>query len=341
MGRGEPLFRQWELLKTLQANRFGITADELAQRLECNKRTVLRDLDVLQTHFPLRTDHRENNRKYWKLDSGYLESEKLQMTMTEMLSLYLSQQLLAPLAGTPFGDGLNSALQKIRAVLPTKALSYFSDLDDAFLIKTLASHDYSGQTKEIELLNEAIINRQVLRVVYCSASQGRDMETVFHPYGMVVLSSSLYCIGWLAEYDEVRTLKVSRFKGVRATSKSFEKPKSFSLTKHTHGAFGIFGPGKFQKIKARFTGWAATNVREQQWHPSQRITKDDGQNVVATFELSNTVEFVRWVLGFGEHATMLSPKALAGQIATTLERTIRSYRSSAGPQRRKTDSAPN
>ncbi|MCE5327919.1 MAG: WYL domain-containing protein [Planctomycetaceae bacterium] len=318
MGRGEPLFRQWELLKTLQAHRYGICVDELAQRLEYTKRTVQRDLEVLQTHFPLRHENREHGRKFWRLDSGYLESEKLQMTMTEMLSLYLSQQLLAPLAGTPFGDGLNSALQKIRAVLPTKALNYFSDLDDAFLIKTLASHDYSGQTKEIELLNEAIINHQVLRVVYCSASQGRDLETEFHPYGIVVLSSSLYCIGWLKEYGEVRTLKVSRFKGVRATSKTFEKPTSFSLAKHTHGAFGIFGPGKLQKIKARFTGWAATNVREQRWHPSQKITQDHGKVVVALFELSNTVEFVRWMLGFGKNALVLSPKVLAREVAAEL-----------------------
>ena len=32
MSRGEPLIRQWNLLKTIQANYFGIAADELAQQ---------------------------------------------------------------------------------------------------------------------------------------------------------------------------------------------------------------------------------------------------------------------------------------------------------------------
>ena len=33
MSRGEPLIRQWNLLKTIQANYFGVTADEWAQRV--------------------------------------------------------------------------------------------------------------------------------------------------------------------------------------------------------------------------------------------------------------------------------------------------------------------
>jgi len=40
MARGEPPIRQWNLLKALQANYFGLSADELAERLECTKRTV-------------------------------------------------------------------------------------------------------------------------------------------------------------------------------------------------------------------------------------------------------------------------------------------------------------
>ena len=318
MARGDSLFRQWELLKTLQAHRFGIGTDELARRLECNKRTVLRDLNILQAVFPIQFEQREFGKKYWKLASHFIESEKLQLTMTEMLCLYVSQQLLAPLAGTPFGDGLATALQKIKAVLPTRALTYFEDLDDAFLIKGLGQEDYSGKSKEIAILNDAILNQRVLNISYHSASQNRDLTADFHPYGMVLLAATLYCIGWLAEYDEVRTLKVARLRGVQRTGKTFEKPATFSLAKHTHGAFGVFGPGKVRTVRARFTGWAATNVREHLWHASQKIVKDDGDAVMAEFELSNTVEFKRWLLGFGRHVVVLKPRKLAADIAQEL-----------------------
>jgi len=314
MARGDGLFRQWELIKVLQAHRFGVSTDEIAVRLECNKRTVQRDLRVLQDIFPISYEQRDRGKRFWKLAYNAVESEKLQLTMTEMLSLFLSQQLLLPLSGTQFGDGLQTALQKIRALLPARALTYFDGLDESFFIKNLANHDYSGQDKEIRILNEAVLNQKVVKVAYHSASKGRLVTSEFYPYGMVLLHASLYCIGYLACYDEVRTLKVARIKGLTQLDETFEKPVAFSLASHFQGAFGVFQTGKKQKIRAEFTGWAATDLREMQWHPSQKIVRDSGDKVVATFELGNTVEFKRWVLGFGRHAKVVRPKSLAEEI---------------------------
>jgi len=319
------LFRQWELIKVLQAHRFGVTAEELAERLECTKRTVQRDLRVLQDIFPIRYEQRDRGKRFWKLAAGTVESPQLQLTMTEMLSLFLSRQLLLPLAGTQFGDGLQTAIQKIRALLPARALAYFENLDDAFFIKNLASHDYSGQDKEIRILNEAILKQKIVRVTYHSASRGEEVISEFHPYGIVLLHATLYCIGYLACYGEVRTLKVARIKGLTCLDKEFAKPDDFSLAGHFQGAFGVFGPGKKQKIQMELTDWAATNVRESCWHPSQRIVSDDGQKVIVTFELSNTVEFKRWVLGFGRHARVIRPKPLAEEIRQELHAAVQQY----------------
>jgi len=314
MARGDGLFRQWELIKVLQAHRYGVSTDEIAARLECNKRTVQRDLGVLQDIFPISYEQRDRGKRFWKLADNTVESEQLQLTMTEMLSLFLSQQLLLPLAGTQFGDGLQTALQKIRALLPRRALTYFDGLNESFFIKNLANHDYSGQDKEIRILNEAVLNQKAVKVIYHSASKGREVISEFHPYGMVLLHASLYCIGYLACYKEVRTLKVARVKGLTRLDKTFDKPVDFSLAGHFQGAFGVFQTGKKQKIRAEFTGWAATNLREMQWHPSQKITKDADDKVIATFDLGNTVEFKRWVLGFGRYAKVIRPKSLAEEI---------------------------
>jgi len=325
MARGDALFRQWELIKVLQAHRFGVSAEELAARLECSKRTVQRDLAVLQDIFPIGHEQRDRGKRFWRLARDTVESEKLQLTMTEMLSLFLSQQLLLPLAGTQFGDGLQTAIQKIRALLPARALTYFECLDESFFVKSLANHDYSGQDKEIRILNEAILNQKVVRVVYHSASKGREVISEFHPYGMVLLHASLYCIGYLACYDEVRTIKVARIRGLTRLEQTFEKPADFSLAGCYQGAFGVFQAGEKQRIRVEFTGWAATNVREMQWHPSQKITRDAGGKVVATFELGNTVEFKRWVLGFGRHARVVSPKALADDIREELRQALQAH----------------
>ncbi|MFP4355487.1 MAG: helix-turn-helix transcriptional regulator [Phycisphaerae bacterium] len=326
MARGETLFRQWELLKTLQAHRFGLDQHELARRLECTRRTVQRDLDTLKDLFPIRYEQRDFGKRYWKLAGHFIESEKLQLSLPEMLSLYLSQQLLEPLAGTPFGDGVATAIEKIKAILPAEALNYFAGLDEAFLIKNLAREDYTGMAEQIRTLNEAILDRRIVRVEYNSASQGRSVVSLLHPYGMVLLSASLYCIGYLAEYDEVRTLKVSRLESVHPTGKSFTKPEGFSLASHTAGSFGIFGPSARRDIRVRFTGWAATNVREQTWHDTQEICDEDEEGLTCRFRLDNTVEFKRWVLGFGRFARVIEPAELAEDIAAELAAAVENYR---------------
>ena len=327
MARGEPLIRQWNLLKALQAHRFGIGTDELAERLECTKRTVQRDLNVLQqSGFPVSFEQRDFGKRFWKLAPQFIERQELMLTVTEMLSLFLSRQILSPLAGTQFGDGLATALDKIKAFLPARALNYFDDLDENLLVKVVARHDYSGQDKEIRIINQAMAEGRVLKVRYQSASKGRAIDTRFHPYGLVFFGMNLYCIGHLEAYDEIRTLKVARFLGVELTADTFEKPRTFSLRAWTHGAFGVFGPGKFQTIKVRFTGWATTNVREHTWHPSQKIVKDGKDSLVATFELSDTTEFKRWLLGYGRCAVVLSPKGLVDEMVEELKGARTGYR---------------
>lgn len=329
MARGDNLFRQWELIKVLQARRFGVSTEDLCARLGCNKRTVQRDLGVLQDIFPISYEQRDRGKRFWNLDNNTIESEQLQLTMTEMLSLFLSQQLLLPLAGTQFGDGLQTTIQKIRTMLPAKALTHFEGLDKAFVIKHMASHDYSSQDKEIRLLNQAVLNTRCVNVLYCSASKGQEVLSEFHPYGMVLLHASLYCVGYLACYQEVRTLKVARIKRLTLLDKCFDKPADFSLTSYLKGAFGVFQTRKPQRIRVAFTGWAATSVREVQWHPSQKIIRDGTEGLVAAFELGNTVEFKRWLLGFGRYARVLAPKALVDEVDEELRAAADGYQRAA------------
>jgi len=48
MARGDQLARQWKIIETLLASHTGKTVSELADELECNPRTVYRDLEALQ-----------------------------------------------------------------------------------------------------------------------------------------------------------------------------------------------------------------------------------------------------------------------------------------------------
>jgi predicted DNA-binding transcriptional regulator YafY len=102
MPRGDTLKRQWSLVQVLQTHRFGISLDDLAEHLGCNRRTVQRDINVLRDvglpiHFA--TDEDQHGQRRYSLPHGYLDRNELLLTITEALSLYLAKAFMAPLAG--------------------------------------------------------------------------------------------------------------------------------------------------------------------------------------------------------------------------------------------------
>ncbi len=326
MARGEPLIRQWKIVKALQSNRYGVSTDELIEIAECGKRQVQRDLAVLQeVGFPIEFTTRDYGKKFWTLADDFLKSNDMIFDLTEVVSMYLSKQLLLPLAGTQFGDGLATLLQKMKAMLPQKALDHFSKLDGALMVKNIAGQDYSKHDKYIKVINQAVQEGCVIDLCYHSTSKKQPYSTQFHPYGIVFFDSNLYCIGFMEEYQEVRTIKVSRIVSTELTDMVSNRPAGFSLQSYTQGSFGIITSGKPQKIKMQLTGWAAVQVREQLWHHSQKITQDDNGCVTVQFDLVNTIELKRWIMGFGPFARVLSPKSLVKSIQADLADALACY----------------
>jgi predicted DNA-binding transcriptional regulator YafY len=151
--------------------------------------------------------------------------------------------------------------------------------------------------------------------------------------GIALFGVGLYCVARIEEVAEVRPLKVDRIREISLTDQFFMRPADFSLQDYLNNSFGIFAPGKDGpvSVEVRFDNWAATSVRELQWHPSQKILSDDGSSLLASFELPNATEFKRWLLGFGRHAVVLKPKSLADEIVAEMDAARAAYRAESAP----------
>ncbi len=113
MARNEQLIRQHKILQVLERYRFGRTLseirDELVEELgltSLHVRSVRRDLEALQSAGIDVDVHTIGRGKVWKLGPGVRASHKITATATELMALSLSRDLLYPLAGTPFWQGI-------------------------------------------------------------------------------------------------------------------------------------------------------------------------------------------------------------------------------------------
>lgn len=332
MARGELILRQWNLLKMLQTRGEGLTLRDIAADLDVSERTVQRDFEVLQElGFPINFEEDEVGKRFWRLPADFFRSGPLVLGITEAVSLHLAERLLDPLAGTMLAEGLQSVLDKIRSLVPAKALDYFADLDSTVYVRRVGKVDYTTHADSIRVLLDAARKELTVDVTYCSLWRKEAYETRFDPYGLVLFDGDLFILGHSHRADALRILKVARIASAESTAEPFERPADFRLADHFQASFGIVHTGgALIEVVAKFTGSTAALVCEREWHESQQLTwldseaplfneiPDEPEAVMATFQLGNTVEFKRWIKGFGVEAELVRPDWLRREIRDEL-----------------------
>ncbi len=153
--RGDQLIRQWRIVSLL-SGRVGRSLDQLKAELGVTKRTIQRDIAVLEAAgFPVISESREGT-VYWRLLDPTKESAELSFTLPELMALYFSRDLLKVLHGSPMQDALDSALQKIGARLPASGHDLLRRLKEQTAVSVTGWKDYSKSSKVIDALNRAI-----------------------------------------------------------------------------------------------------------------------------------------------------------------------------------------
>ena len=70
MSGQHPLERQWIIIQTLSARRYGVTVRELADDLGVSQKTIRRDLKLLaELGFPIKPREGAHGRNHWVADS--------------------------------------------------------------------------------------------------------------------------------------------------------------------------------------------------------------------------------------------------------------------------------
>lgn len=303
------------------------------------ERTIQRDIEQLEElGVPLDFEEDEYGKRYWRIQPGFLRTGALTLSVTEAISLHLAESMLRALAGTHLAQGLDSTQDKLRSLLPSKALAYFAELDRTLYVRRFASTDYREHAATVQCLELAIRREQTLQLTYRSLWRGETYDTQYDPYGLVIHLDDLFVVGHSHRAAAIRVLKVSRILGVEMTSATFERPADFNLEDLFRSSFGIVRSSqKPVEVAVRFRGVAAAVVEERIWHDSQRLewlpTESDlfqtqeahPDSLIATFQLSDLTEFKRWIKGFGDQALVLRPDWLREEMRAELRSSLEQY----------------
>src|SRR5690606_12259266 len=198
-----PLQRQWSILRTLSARRYGVTLKELAEEHGVSQKTILRDFNTLHTAgFRLTQREEAHGRKRWTAEHDTAAPPVL-FNISELLALWMSRSFLQPLVGTLLWDALQSALRKIRTTLGDSSLAYVDSLEGVLHQTSFRTSRYHEQAKLIDDLIVAIEDRRITHITYQSARSTEPLTYDVYPYGLIHHRGSLYLIAFSRQHDEI------------------------------------------------------------------------------------------------------------------------------------------
>ncbi len=313
MARGDQLGRQWRIIQTLIACRNGKSAADLASELECNPRTVYRDLGALQVAgFPIYTE-RVDGKNLWSVLDTVKHTIPIPFSLPELMALYFSTGMMQVFQGTVFHDSLESLARKVKTTLPPDSKQFVENVEQTLHLGIRPYKQYSRFREIINQVESAAVNRKSIEMVYYSMGRKKETRRKVDPYRIWFFNGTFYLIGLCHVRNEVRIFALDRIKMLHQTTENFEIPEDFSLEKFVAPSFGVF-QGKPVTVRVWFSPEVAGYVQEKIWHESQEIHSRDDGSIVFEAELPETVELKSWILGWGANALVLEPESLREEI---------------------------
>lgn len=324
MARGDQLSRQWKIIHGLMASARGKSAGELAEALECHSRTVYRDLEALQmAGFPLFTEQAGGKTVWSVLDTGR-RTMPLPLSLTELMALYFSRNMLKVLQGTAIFDSLSSLFDKVKATLPPEYVAYLDKLSQSLEVGVKAHKPYQHFQETLDLVTQATQEHRHIEMDYFSMHRSARTRRRVAPYKVWFYDETFYVIGFCELRGGIRIFAVDRIEHLEILDSQFEPPEGFDANAFMQASFGVF-QGEAVRVRIHFAPAVAGYIDERVWHPTQTLEHQSDGSLIFCARVAGLEEIKYWTLKWGAGATVLAPEALRMAVAEEVRKMAENY----------------
>jgi proteasome accessory factor B len=310
----------------LQSGR-AYAANELAEELEVSRRTVFRDLNMLEmAHIPYFYDA---DRKGYRI-SRHFFLPPVNLTLPEALAILLLAGRLRGARHLPLMSHSAKAALKLESALPAPIRQHVGSILDRMSICLGPLSDHNSVEAIFEDLASAVAEQRICQMEYHSFHEGRMIRTEVHPLRLAFIGRAWYLIGHSAMHGEVRTFKVIRIKELTLTDRKFPSRDERDLEDYFGSAWRMIPEGKIHDVHLHFEPMVAGNVAEVQWHESQRIEWNEDGSLEFHVKVDGLREIAWWVLGYGDQVEVIAPAELRRRVSDTAAAMVGKYRRTEG-----------
>lgn len=265
---------------------------------------------------------RQYNGYYYEDENYSITSIKL--SDTELESIGFATKVLQQYKGIGLFNQFDEAVDKIMNAISIKNL--LSDKEEKEIIQLEKIQNFKG-SEWLNILLSAIKNHEVVCVTYQKFSSDEIKELLIHPYLLKEYRNRWYLIGMTDRKKLVSTYGLDRITQVEIKPKEkFIFSHEFNANIYFKHAYGITTfEGKAHKIKLQFEVNFGKYILTQPIHETQKIIKQNAQELLIEIEVGITPELIQDILSYGNKVKVISPQILIEQIKTQLKNSYLQY----------------
>lgn len=312
--RGRNLKKMLDAINLL-AQPTGTTISSLCQWLEIDKRQAYRVLETLQYDLKFIIDKDKSlvggevryylDKEHFKRLSD-MKVADLNLSLTEIISLYLLKGHARIYKGTGIEDNIERAFAKLDVFVPTGLADRLEKIKTLLIAANKFAKDYSSKDEIIDDLTEAILQQKSCTVEYHSFGDDEIKKFEIDPMKFFEWNGGLYLFVRATKYSHIRVLAVERIVKLTLLAGSYEYPDDFDPDMLLEGAFGLVYDDPIT-VKIRFSADQARYIQERQWAKDQTIKKEKDGSIILTMTTSGWYDVQKWLLSFGGDAELLEP----------------------------------
>src|SRR5689334_13560127 len=257
----------------LQSRRV-VRAEDLAAHFEISVRTIYRDLAALgEAGIPIIGEAGVG----YRLLKGY-HLPPVMFTAEEASALSIGGKLVDHLTDASLRKQMDSALAKVRSVLPRDRQDYLDRLErSTAVVSRTASTIPRLSSQALTPIQRALAERRVLELDYQAGQRNDITKRHVEPLGLVYYGDNWHLIAYCRLRRDVRDFRTDRIVRLQLQNQLFSGHDDFSLKRYLEDQRR---DGMFEMAQIRFKSCAMERVRrERYWGFVEEKSAAEGTDV--------------------------------------------------------------
>jgi predicted DNA-binding transcriptional regulator YafY len=310
--RHEKSARLVELARHLAASSYGLTLDEMAEKLEVKRRTIERMRDQLLIMYPELEEIADPPTKRWRLPKG-LDGFALAPTSEEMAALTTGQKVLEranPQAAGALASLETKMLSALKSNVKRRMATDIEALMQAEAIAVQPGPRVNVDKETLGVLRDAMLRLKQVTFHY-SGGTGAPRARIVVPYG-ILFGGEAYLVAREADKDEdtaPRMWRIDRLSRLTMLDAIGGAPEGFDLQAYSQRSFGVFQEDTVDvtlRVLPEFVDEASRWV----FHPAQTSALQDDGSLLVYLHGGGLNELAWSLFRWGGKIQILGPVAL-------------------------------